>query len=227
MSNPPKHRVGHSLFVFGALLLLFSAAIFTPITTATTKAFGSSDIVDLTNKARVQLGGNELVTNTKLTSAAQAKAEDMVKLRYFAHNAPDGTMAWDYIKNADYAYEVAGENLAITNESAETVLERWMASPSHKDNIVNPDYQNIGVGMASYGNYEGHKNTTVIVALYGKPSGLQVVGASTNPAGGAAVLKPKYTNASPAVIGTIAVIVMLVGALLEFRHLRHLHHKIS
>lgn len=222
-----QHRIGHSLFLLGAFVFLLCISVFGPLSTGATKAFGSSELISLTNKARTQLGGEELVVSTKLTNAAQTKAEDMVKQRFFAHTAPDGTMAWDYLKKVGYTYEVAGENLAITNESAETVVASWMDSPSHRDNIINKEYRDIGIGMATFGDYQGNKDTTVIVALYGKPSGgTQVVGAATNPAGGAAVLKPSYTSIPTSAIIPAALIVMLFGAVLELRHIRKMHHKL-
>jgi uncharacterized protein YkwD len=222
-----KRRLGHSFFLLGAFLLLASISILSPASEVIVRAFGNSDIITLTNTERSLLSLSELKTNTQLTSAAQAKADDMARQQFFAHVAPDGTMAWDYIKKAGYTYDVAGENLAITNESAETVMKSWMNSPSHRENITNTEYQDIGIGIAQYGDYQGHKNTTVIVALYAKSGAVQVIGAPTNPAGGAAVLQPKYTILPPAVLITGAIALIVVGASLELRHIRRLHHKLN
>ncbi len=220
-----KNRVGHILFLLGAFMLIASVSFLSPPSEMYVKAFGTTDIISLTNQARELLGGAELKVNTKLTSAAQAKADDMAKQHFFAHVAPDGTMAWDYIKKAGYSYDVAGENLAVTNESAEVVIRSWMNSPSHRENIVNKDYQDIGIGIAPYGDYQGHKNTTVIVALYAKSSSIQVIGAPTNAAGGAAVLQPRYIGLPPSVIATIAIGLIALGATLELMHIRKLHRK--
>jgi hypothetical protein len=136
-------------------------------------------------------------------------------------------MAWDYIKKAGYTYEVAGENLAITNESADTVMTSWMNSPSHRENIANPEYLDIGIGIAQYGEYQGHKNTTVIVALYAKSGAVQVIGAPTNPGGSATILHRKYTLAPPAVLIGGALLLISIGAALELRHIRRLHHTLT
>lgn len=224
MNEHAHHRIGHSLILAGAFLVLLSTAFFGPLTTYRSYAFGNSEIISQTNKQRALYSAPELKANTRLTSAAQEKAEAMVKQRFFAHTAPDGTMAWDYIKKVGYAYDVAGENLAITNESAEVVMESWMNSPSHRENILNNDYRDIGIGIASYGDYQGHQGTTVIVALYAKSAGVQVVGAPTNPAGSAAILKTAYPQVPGALIGGIAALVIAVGVTLEIRHVRRLHH---
>lgn len=214
------HHIGHSLFLAGAFFIIFSLAFLSPLSTVYSKAFGTSDIVTLSNTERTQLSIPELKTNTALNNAAQAKADDMVRLQYFAHEAPDGKMAWDYMKNVGYAYEVAGENLAVTNESAETVINSWMNSPSHKDNLLNPSYQDVGIGIGNYGDYQNHKNTTVIVAMYAKSAGVQVIGAPTNAAGNAAVLKPNYLNISPIWFVGIALVAMFIGSAIEIRHIR-------
>jgi hypothetical protein len=222
-----NHRIGHSLVLFGAFLLLASISILSPASELIVRAFGNSDVITLTNNERELLNLSDLKTNTRLTSAAQAKADDMARLQFFAHVAPDGTMAWDYIKKAGYTYEVAGENLAITNESVETVMKSWMNSPSHRENITNSEYQDIGIGIAQYGEYQGHKNTTVVVALYAKSGAVQVIGAPTNPGGSAAILQPKYAAVPPALLVTSAVALIILGSVLELRHIRRLHHKLN
>lgn len=222
-----KRQVGHSFFLVGAFLLLASVSILNPATIIVAKAFGNSDIISLTNNERALQGEADLIANTKLTSAAQAKADDMAKQHFFAHVAPDGTMAWDYIKKVGYAYDVAGENLAITNESADVVMKSWMNSPSHRENILNKDYKDVGIGIAQYGDYQGHKNTTVIVALYAKSASVQVLGAPTNPGGSATIMQPKYIGMSPAVLISGGVILIAVGATLEIRHIRRLHRSLS
>lgn len=221
------HRIGHTLCLVGAFLLLTSISILSPASVPFAKAYGSSDIIELTNNERVLLGGTPLKANTALTSAAQAKADDMAKQHFFAHVAPDGTMAWDYIKKVGYSYDVAGENLAITNENVETVISSWMKSPSHRENIVNKDYQDIGIGIAQYGEYQGHKDTTVIVALYAKSAATQVVGAPTNPGGSAAVLQSRYITIDPAYIIAGAIVLIAAGIALELRHVKRLHHKLG
>ncbi len=217
------HRIGHTLFAFGAFLLLIVGTILLPITSVNTHAFGVSDIVKGSNDARTQLNKTPLVANNTLMSAAQMKAEDMAKGHFFAHTAPDGTVAWDYFKKVGYAYEVAGENLAITNESSDSVINGWLNSPTHRDNLLSTEYSDFGIGIAPFGDYQGHKNTFVVVAFYGRRGATQAVTAQTNPAGGTTTLKPRFISIPPAALASVGVGLMLIGVGFEIRHIRRLH----
>jgi len=217
------HRLGHSLFTAGAFLLLIFGIILTPLTTGSSRAFGISDIVTGSNQARAQLNKRALVAHTQLMAAAQMKAEDMAKGHFFAHTAPDGTVAWDYFKKVGYPYQVAGENLAITNESANAVIQGWLNSPTHRENLLSTEYVDMGIGMASFGDYQGHKGTYVVVAFYGKRADAQSPTATTLPAGGTSNFRPRLIPVSSTLIGITAVALMLVGITFEARHLRKLH----
>jgi len=218
------HRIGHSLFIVGAFLLLLFGTILTPMSSGSTRAFGISDVVSGSNQARAQLNKKPLTSNAKLMTAAQMKAEDMAKGHFFAHTAPDGTVAWDYFKKVGYSYEVAGENLAITNESSDAIIQGWLNSPTHRDNLLNSQYADMGIGMASFGDYQGHKGTYVVVAFYGKRADSQAIAATTNPAGGTTNFKPRLMPVSPEIIASIAIILMAIGVALELRHIRRVHH---
>lgn len=209
----------------GAFLLLLVATVLMPVSNLTTAAFGVSEIIDGSNQARAQFNKPAFVANPLLMSAAQMKAEDMAKQQFFAHTAPDGTVAWDYFKKVGYGYSVAGENLAITNQDANAVIQGWLNSPTHRDNLLSTEYSDLGIGMATFGDYQGHKNTVVIVAFYGKrASGTQTAAAPTNPAGGTTNLKPNLLPFSPALGISLAASLILAGIAFEFYHIRRLHH---
>ena len=73
----------------------------------------SGVLVDVTNNNRLASNLSSLEVNSSLKKAAQAKADDMAKDGYFAHNSPDGIEPWDWIESVGYNYDHAGENLAI------------------------------------------------------------------------------------------------------------------
>jgi len=223
MMNQVTHRLGHGIFILGAFMFLIGVIVLGPMGNSITSAFGVSDIINLSNQARTQLSIPALQVNNSLMNAAQMKAEDMARLHYFAHVAPDGTTAWDYFKKVSYNYQVAGENLAITNENAQAVITAWLNSPAHRDNMLSTVYTDFGIGMANYGDYEGHQNTIVIVAFYAKPAATQNIAAPTFTSGTYSLFKSNFTNIPPAFWAVISVFLMSTGAYLEFKHLQRIH----
>lgn len=224
MNTIHSHHIGHAFFIVGVFLLLIASTIISPLNTQKINAFGVSDIIEQSNKARKQLNVDPLTIDNSLMSAAQMKAEDMAKGHYFAHTAPDGTVPWDYFGKVNYTYEVAGENLAVTNQDATNVINGWLNSPAHRENLLSNNYNNMGVGMAAFGEYEGHNDTSVVVVMYGKRSvGTQALTAPTSPAGTMETFKSGYKFPPTVYIFAVAGILVIVGLLFELRHIKKLH----
>jgi uncharacterized protein YkwD len=131
-----------------------------------------------TNGDRVTNHESALGLNAKLTAAAQAKANDMVKRNYWSHITPTGQQPWSFIAAAGYQYEAAGENLAYGFGSSDQIMTAWMNSPEHRANILDSDYQDVGFATANSPDFNGEGPETVIVAMYGEPIGM--VSPSTN-----------------------------------------------
>lgn len=125
-------------------------------------------VVELTNEERALNNEAPLVRNATLDKAAQLKAEDMAKHQYFSHYSPSGVSPWHWFDEAGYIYAHAGENLAVHFTDSTEVVEAWMNSPTHRENIVGPQYTEIGVGTAK-GTYEGY-DTVFVVQLFGAPA---------------------------------------------------------
>lgn len=124
-------------------------------------------VVELTNKERTRIGLNPLKLNTNLSQAAMAKGEDMFADQYWSHTAPDGTQPWAFIHQAGYEYKVAGENLARDFSNTPNMVAAWMASPTHKANMINAQYKEIGVAVID-GVLDGYE-TTLVVQMFGSP----------------------------------------------------------
>lgn len=123
------------------------------------------EIIRLTNIKRAENGLSPLAYNAVLSQAALAKGNDMINKNYWAHVAPDGTQPWAFFLSAGYKYKYAGENLARDfNDSASTV-DAWMASPSHRENMLSPNYKEIGVAVVN-GSLTGSE-TTLVVQFFG------------------------------------------------------------
>jgi hypothetical protein len=136
-------------------------------------------VVNLTNQERANQAAVPLVRNTLLDEAARLKAEHMAKYGYFAHYSPDGVSPWYWFERVDYTYAHAGENLAIHFTDSSAVVDAWMKSPTHRANIVNNTYTEIGVGTAK-GTFDGF-STVFVVQLFGTPAA-PVVAAAPTPA---------------------------------------------
>ena len=135
--------------------------------TAEFAEFTSSTILTLTNTSRTQGGLSTLKENALLDLAAQRKAKDMIARNYFAHTTPDGKRFWTWIDATGYNYTLAGENLAIDFTTPEAAHAALMASPTHKANIMNSRYKDVGIAVVT-GNMGGSE-TTVLVELFGTP----------------------------------------------------------
>jgi hypothetical protein len=182
-NNYHPHVLGHrSLALMSGLLVvvrIFTLALlsFGPIAPAFSSAITVQNIITLTNESRQQFGVPALNENQILDKAAQAKADDMLAKGYFAHNSPDGRTPWDFITAAGYSYLMAGENLAVNFTEAEDVETAWMNSPDHKANILNKNFQDIGIGV-SQGTYQGH-NAIFVVQEFGLPAAQQITLSNT------------------------------------------------
>lgn len=124
-------------------------------------------LINLTNADRADIGVGELSESVLLTKAAQLKADDMASKGYFAHVTPEGYQPWHWLDQSGYRYTYAGENLAVNFEDSKDVEEAWMKSPTHRANIVKPQYTEIGIATAE-GKYKG-KNVTFVVQFFASP----------------------------------------------------------
>lgn len=125
-------------------------------------------IVNLTNDVRVQNHLNTLTRNQILDKVAELKAEDMLAHQYFAHNSPTGVTPWHWFDEAHYAFVYAGENLAVDFSDTNDVQNAWLASPSHRANILNSHFTEMGIAVRD-GTFEG-KPTTFVVETFASPA---------------------------------------------------------
>ncbi len=131
-------------------------------------SIASSVLIDLTNKDRILYGEAPLVKSEKLTHAATLKGNDMASKEYFAHNSPEGITPWYWFKEVGYNFLFAGENLAINFTKAEDVESAWLNSPTHRANLLNVKFREIGIATIE-GNYN-NTPTIFIVQMFGTPA---------------------------------------------------------
>lgn len=125
-------------------------------------------LLSITNQKRQEAGLPPLNLNGALSQAAAGKAADMFAKDYWAHIAPDGTTPWVFIKGAGYNYVYAGENLARGFTTPSDVVNAWMASPSHRENMLSSKYSDVGFA-AETGRLSG-EDTVLVVEMFGSTS---------------------------------------------------------
>jgi uncharacterized protein YkwD len=183
-SNNHRPKVlHHTAFIyFTALVFVFASALhaiqFAPEEIKHVLGFSStitaSEVIDKTNQQRANSGLEPLVVNQALTQAALAKGQDMMSDQYWAHVAPDGTEPWYFIDEAGYTYNVAGENLARDFSETTNMMQAWMDSPTHRANILNSRYTEIGIAVID-GSLLGY-DTTLVVQMFGDPRSETIAG---------------------------------------------------
>ena len=155
------------LYCVVLLLTLKIVAVIVPINFPQNIFFADitkSALENFANQTRQSMGLPALVENQKLNQAAQLKAENMVANNYFDHTSPSGITPWFWFLKAGYNYKFAGENLAIGFFDSKEVYNAWLNSPSHKANIVNPNYTEVGTAVLSG---FGQNNAIVVVQEFG------------------------------------------------------------
>lgn len=121
--------------------------------TASSVSEYEKEVVRLVNEIRVENGLNELTLNTELSDIARLKSQDMKDKGYFSHTSPTYGSPFDMMKSFGVTYKSAGENIAMGYSTPEAVVDGWMNSKGHRENILNSSYKEIGVGYVSSGSY--------------------------------------------------------------------------
>lgn len=175
--HPKTHKKAHLIswkaFVIYILFFVLLQASFKTLENVKPGVLGISSSVDqkqliqLTNTERAKYSLPALRENSALDVAALAKAQNMFAEDYWAHYSPSGKDPWSFITGAGYKFSYAGENLARNFYNSSDVVNAWMASSSHKENIVNPRYKDIGMAVAK-GVLKGQQ-TILVVQEFGTP----------------------------------------------------------
>jgi uncharacterized protein YkwD len=127
-----------------------------------------NNIILFTNQYRKNNNLPELKENEKLNLSALKKVEDMFSKQYFEHVSPSGVGVSDLGNLVSYEYIIIGENLALGNfENDKALVDAWMASEGHRENILNNKYTEIGVSVLK-GKYENH-DVWIAVQHFGLP----------------------------------------------------------
>lgn len=174
---PHKYNAYHPLSIrhktlvaYAVISIICNLLIFPLMGITSTRTLASTEIsrealLEYTNIERNKLGLEPLENSPKLQEAANKKATNMFKEDYWAHFGPNGEKPWDFIQQEDYQYIYAGENLARNFTDNLELHEAWMNSPTHRDNIVDKRFNDIGISVQE-GGLEGSQ-TILVVVMFG------------------------------------------------------------
>jgi uncharacterized protein YkwD len=104
-------------------------------------------VVSALNAARAEHGLPLLHEDPQLDAVASDRMKEMEDLEYWDHVGPGRREPFDWYETHDYKFASAGENLARGFESTELLLEAWMESKGHRDNILSPRFRDCGVAV--------------------------------------------------------------------------------
>lgn len=124
-------------------------------------------VVASMNARRAQQGLPPLHIDDRLCAAAGDRMRDMEEQAYWAHVSPEGRSPFQWLKPRGYDFRYAGENLATGFETAEVLLESWMESQGHRDNIMSPMYSDCGIAIIE-GSTTGRAAGKSVVVLFGR-----------------------------------------------------------
>ncbi|MGH9856846.1 MAG: CAP domain-containing protein [Acidobacteriota bacterium] len=154
-------------FLVAGLVIFAGAQKQYPAVLGDATSISVEELLSDTNLKRQEHGLVPLTLNTQLSQAAAQKAQDMFAKNYWAHVSPDGTTPWVFIKASGYEYLYAGENLARGFDNSSAVVEAWMNSPTHRENVLSAHYTDIGFAIQS-GTLTG-TDTILVVQEFGSP----------------------------------------------------------
>lgn len=117
-----------------------------PVVAPTQKEI-KQEIFNLVNAERIKKGLEPLKENILLNKSAELKAEDLIEKNYWDHNSPQGVEPWVFFKKVGYSYSEAGENLAKNFYNPQDVVNDWMNSQKHRENILKNVYEEMGIAV--------------------------------------------------------------------------------
>jgi uncharacterized protein YkwD len=141
-------------------LALSTAGLAAPAGAAPAQADPVAEVITLTNARRADAGCGPVAPQSELNRAAQGHADDMAAQDYFSHTGKDGSAPWDRAGAQGFTGNGVGENIARGYQTPAAVVEGWMGSEGHRENIENCSWTSIGVGY--------HPETQTWVQMFGQ-----------------------------------------------------------
>lgn len=168
-NHTPKLLGRGSMIIYVLILLVF--AFFTDLSgfISADKDFTPEKLLEEHNQEREKHGLGNLQLSYRLSESATNKAIEMLKHDCWSHYCPFGRDWTTYISDQDYIYVHAGENLAEGFRTVSASVDAWMNSPTHRENILNANFNEVGFGIIR-GDFQGKSGNTIVVVHFGRES---------------------------------------------------------
>lgn len=124
-------------------------------------------VLQAMNAYRAERGLSPLHFDMRIQKAADDRMRDMEEQEYWAHESPDGRSPFTWLRAENYNFEYAGENLAAGFETNEVLVQSWMESPGHRENIMSPLYIDCGIAIID-GSTKGRAAGKSVVVMFGR-----------------------------------------------------------
>lgn len=141
-------------------------------------------ILCLVNQERRRFHLPVLHENSKLDRSAQGHSDDMVRRGYFAHNSPNGTTPFQRMNAAGYQGSYLGENIAAGYPRPVDVIQAWMSDVGHCQNILRPQFRDLGIGINSGGIRSVGSGPATWTQDFGLPPGARPPSTNVRPMNG-------------------------------------------
>lgn len=105
-------------------------------------------ILNLVNEERAKVGADPLQINEQLDQAADLHSQDQANINTMSHTGSNGSDMGSRVQDSGYQYSTAGENVAAGYPDAEAVMAGWMGSDGHRENILDPNFEDLGIGYS-------------------------------------------------------------------------------
>lgn len=168
IQQDPFGQIKMVLLVF-ALLLVLSFNFFIKVDVRaqdSDQAISVETLLREHNEYRKENGVSELRLNNLLISSSRSKGEIMIDAQCWSHYCPAGKSPWDFFDDVNYNYIYAGENLAEGYYNIDSLMQAWINSRTHRENIIKPEFSEVGFSIL-YGDYLNNPNNILVVVHFG------------------------------------------------------------
>jgi uncharacterized protein YkwD len=119
------------------------------------------------NRVRTEAGLGPFRADFRLRLAAEDRMSDMIELAYWSHESPDGQSPFVFVPLRGYRHAKLGENLASGFETAEVLVASWMESKGHRENLLEPDFVDVGIAIIDGSTIRRSAGRSVVV-IFGR-----------------------------------------------------------